>query len=139
MNSSWCWKWWNMIIHASNYLHTNWKSAWNYHVNEDLVAKLVINTYIPQLVVQLEYLTRSSATARSGDKIHKFHKGRLQVKYNRLAKQKRHRWLSICWRSHILTEFSVWDTQNITCTRAWLTIYLTASGPTEQTIPCCYI
>ena len=45
--------------------------------------------------------------------------------------------LSLTWISYVLTEFNVWETQNITCTRAWLTIYLTASGPTEQAISCC--
>ena len=39
---------------------------------------------------------------------------------------------AILWKSpHILTIFNVSATQNITCTEAWLTIYLTASGPTR--------
>lgn len=42
---------------------------------------------------------------------------------------------AILWKiSHILTTFNVSGTQNITCTTAWLTIYLTASGPTEQAV-----
>ena len=39
-------------------------------------------------------------------------------------------------RMEKITMFNVWGTQNMACTTAWFTMYLTASGPAEQTKDC---